>query len=139
MNKSQKTSFCRVISDLIKADSVIDRRELNIFEKIKHDFHISGDNLKDANFISFADAVDNLQALSREEKEQVISAAQEITIADGMCNKDEALLMLALEYCLEKKSRASMIQVLHPGLKMENSQVMYLENDFDTLVSDKNQ
>lgn len=135
MNKSQKTSFCRIISDLIKADSVIDRRELNIFEKIKHDFHISGDNLKDANFISFADAVDNLQSLSREQKEQVISTAQEITIADGMCNKDEALLMLALEYCLERKSRASMIQVLHPGLKMENSQVMYLENDFDANVN----
>ncbi len=135
MNKSQKTSFCRIISDLIKADSVIDRRELNIFEKIKHDFHISEDNLKDANFISFADAVDNLQSLSREEKEQVISAAQEITIADGMCNKDEALLMLALEYCLEKKSRASMIQVLHPGLKMENSQVMYLEKYFDANIN----
>ncbi len=131
MNKSQKTSFCRIISDLIKADSVIDRRELGIFETIKHDFHVSDDNLKDSNYISFSEAVDNLQPLSKNERDLVIAAAQEITIADGMCNKDEALLMLALEYCLENNHRASMIQVIHPGLKMENAQVMYVEKEYN--------
>ena len=101
MNKIEKISIVRVVADLIKADSVIDKREMELFDKIKNEFKLSKENLCDARYWSFSDAVTCLSSLKKNEKQQLLDIFKKITLADGMCNKNEALLMMALICCLE--------------------------------------
>lgn len=63
---------------------------------------------------------------------------KKITLADGMCNKDEALLMIALMYCLEGNYEAEMVHVQVPqqGLQLENSQVIYVESKYDDTINE---
>lgn len=52
--------------------------------------------------------------LPDEEKQDLIGLFKKITLADGMCNKDEALLMIALMYCLEGTYETEMVHVQVP-------------------------
>ena len=138
MNKIEKISIARIVSDLIKADSVIDSREMKLFDIVKDKYHLNKEHLSDARFITFSDAVNNLNCLLDEEKLELIELFKKITLADGMCNKDEALLMMALVYNLEGKYESEMvhIQVPQQGLQLENSQVIYIESMYDIGIND---
>lgn len=133
MNKIEKISVARVVSDLIKADSVIDSREMKLFKIVKGAYRLDKDCLCDSRFMTFSDAVNNLCCLYDDEKKSLLNLFSDITLADGMCNKDEALLMIALIYCLENDYEANMIHVQVPqqGLQLKNSQVIYVESEYD--------
>ena len=96
MNKIEKISVARVVSDLITADSVIDSREMEIFSLVKEAYHLTEECLCDARHITFSEAVNTLSLMDREDKEALLEVFRKITLADSMCNKDEALLMISL-------------------------------------------
>lgn len=138
MNKIEKISIARIVSDLIKADSVIDSREMELFGFVKDAYRLNRECLSDARFITFSDAVNNLCCLPDDEKQDLMGLFKKITLADGMCNKDEALLMIALMYCLEGNYEAEMVHVQVPqqGLQLENSQVIYVESKYDDTINE---
>lgn len=138
MNKIEKISIARIVSDLIKADSVIDSREMELFGFVKDAYRLNKECLSDARFITFSDAVNNLCCLPDEEKQDLMGLFKKITLADGMCNKDEALLMIALMYCLEGTYEAEMVHVQVPqqGLQLGNSQVIYVESKYDNEINE---
>ena len=86
MNRIEKISVARVVSDLIKADSVIDSREMQLFKILKSSAGLNKDCMCDARFITFADAVNNLSCLEKNERENLMNLFRDITLADGMCN-----------------------------------------------------
>lgn len=137
MNKIEKISVARVFSDLIKADSVIDCREMELFNMLKKEYRLNNDCLRDARYTTFADAVNNLTCLHPIDKSKLMEHFRRITLADGMCNKDEALLMIALIYCLENDDDSCMLHVQVPqqGLQLKNSQVIYVESKYDTVIN----
>ena len=47
MNKVEKISISRIFSDLIKADSVIDCREMELFNTLKKEYRLNNDCLRD--------------------------------------------------------------------------------------------
>lgn len=138
MNKIEKISIVRVVADLIKADSVIDKREMELFDKIKNEFKLSKENLCDARYWSFSDAVTCLSSLKKNEKQQLLDIFKKITLADGMCNKNEALLMMALICCLEDNYDAKMthIQIPQQGVLLENSHIIYVETEYDIDINE---
>ena len=138
MNKIEKISIARIVSDLIKADSVIDSREMELFDFVKNAYRLNRECLSDARFITFSDAVNNLCCLPDDDKHDLMGLFKKITLADGMCNKDEALLMIALMYCLEGNYEAEMVHVQVPqqGLQLENSQVIYVESKYDDTINE---
>lgn len=137
MNKLEKISIARILTDLIKADSVIDSREMELFDFVKNAFRLNKECLSDARFITFSDAINNLSSLPTEEKHDLMDLFKKITLADGMCNKDEALLMIALLYCLEDEYETEMIHIQVPqqGLQLENSQIIYVESEYNEKVN----
>ena len=138
MNKLERISVGRIVSDLIKADSVIDSREMELFGFVKDAYRLNKECLSDSRFITFSDAVNTLCLLDKESKAALMDLFRKITLADGMCNKDEALLMISLEYCLEGSHEADMIHIQVPqqGLQLDNSQVIYVEAEYDEAIND---
>lgn len=137
MNRIERISVARIMSDLIKSDMVVDAREMALFDKAQIRYNITKDDLADMRHITFANAVNNLLCLTHEEKSKLLNVFEEITLADGRCNKDEALLMMALLYAFEGIYDSEMIHVQVPqqGLQLENSQIIYVESEFDEEVN----
>ena len=94
MNKIEKISIARIVSDLIKADSVIDSREMELFALVKDGYKLNRECLNDTRFMTFADAVNNLRFMGKADRAELMKLFKDITLADGMCNKDEALLRI---------------------------------------------
>lgn len=57
MTKNEKASLMRVVADLIKADGIIDCKEISYLEKMRARYHIAPDDECMAEKLTFADAL----------------------------------------------------------------------------------
>ena len=94
MNKLEKISISRIISDLIKADTIIDSREMDLFKSVKSTYRLSQDCLCDARFMTFSDAVNNLAVLEETEKQELIELYEnDFSKHNGKVNSGRILLV----------------------------------------------
>ena len=137
MNKLEKTAIVRIATDLIKADSVIDNREIAILNQIKENFHIKKEHLCSVKYMTFSDAVRCLIDLDKEEKKELLKVFESIALTDKICNRNEALLMMALTYSLKGDYEVDMmhIQIPQQGALLDNSHVIYVESEYDETIN----
>ena len=68
MTKEQRTALARIISDMIKADNIIEETEIRDMKKLMSEYSISHQEMSDARKIRFSDAVNTLKELSIRER-----------------------------------------------------------------------
>lgn len=68
MTKEQRTTIARIISDMIKADNIIEESEIRDMKKLMLEYSISHQEMADARKIRFSDAVNTLNELSIRER-----------------------------------------------------------------------
>ena len=64
MTKEQRTATARIISDMIKADNIIEESEIKDMKKLMSEYSITHQEMSDARKIRFSDAVNTLKELS---------------------------------------------------------------------------
>lgn len=137
MNKLEKISIARIVTDLIKADSVIDNREIEIYNRIKKDYRIKTEHQCDVKYITFSDAVRCLISLPKSDKMSLLKEFENIALTDKICNKNEALLMIALSYCLKGDYETDImhIQIPQQGAFLDNSHIIYVESEHNEEIN----
>ena len=68
MTREQKTAMARIISDMIKADNIIEESEIRDMKKLMSEYSITHQEMSDARKIRFTDAVNTLKKLSMKER-----------------------------------------------------------------------
>ena len=96
----ERIAIARIVSDMIKADNIIEESEIEMLNKFKNDYNIDSQILSEARHIKFSTAVSNLNSLKDEEKISIFKTIQGMSVADGVCVPKEAMLLLALRYAL---------------------------------------
>ena len=94
----ERIAIARVVSDMIKADNIIEESEIEMLNKFKSIYNIDSHILGEARHVKFSTAVSNLDSLEDNEKIEIFKSIQSMAIADGVCVPREALLLLALRY-----------------------------------------
>jgi uncharacterized tellurite resistance protein B-like protein len=94
----QRIAIARIISDMIKADNIIDESEIEMLNRFKQVYFIDSNILSKARHVKFSQAVSDLKYLKPEEKIEIFKAIQNMAKADGVCVPREAMLLLALRY-----------------------------------------
>lgn len=61
MTKEQRTAMARIISDMIKADNIIEESEIRDMKSLMSKYSITQKDMSDARSIRFSDAVMSLQ------------------------------------------------------------------------------
>ena len=61
MNHEQKTALARIISDMIKADNIIDESEIINMKKLMESYSLSQKDMNDASNIRFSEAANTLR------------------------------------------------------------------------------
>lgn len=132
MKQKEKVAIVRLLTDLIKADTVIDIREIKLFEEICTKYNISvPETIAEAQKISIVDAVDELRDLTESERETLVANMEQLTIADGKCEPEEALLLLALRGEMQGKGSGQVDCCSDVTDNIAPFTVFYVESEFD--------
>lgn len=147
MTKEQRVAMARIISDMIKADNIIEETEIRDMKKLMSEYSITHQEMSDARKIRFSDAVNTLKELSVRERKAFFDHIYSIALSDNICVPREALLLIALQYCLieDTKKIDGITPVPKPYLiscptgeaSFNDQYMVYLECSYDEELNDE--
>lgn len=142
MTQKQKSALARIISDMIKADNIIDIGEIQAMQELTIKYGISPQNMEQARKMRFSDSVNELKSLEQEEREEIYEHIKKLTMSDNVCVQKEALLMIALKYCLlesnqhtlslpGKSFKPKLISCPTSESSINDPYIVYIESSYD--------
>ena len=105
MTKEQRTAMARIISDMIKADNIIEESEIRDMKRLMSEYAITHQEMSDARKIRFMDPVNTLKELPLKERQVFFDHIYNIALSDNVCVPREILLLIAFHYCLIETDR----------------------------------
>ena len=146
----ERIAIARIVSDMIKADNIIEESEIEMLNKFKSIYNIDSHILGEARHVKFSTAVSNLDSLEDNEKIEIFKSIQSMAIADGVCVPREALLLLALRYAFgivrdpnnQKKfiinhnKKVKLISCPTGETSITSQYVIYIEGNYNELVNE---
>ena len=139
----------RIFCDMIVADGLVVGSELAEFEKWQKDYGLIGDTLADekviqeAHGVTLGKAIENINAyniamikagnctVKRGMCEDVclfLNRLKSIALADGECSPNEARLLLAVNYVVQKKD-GLVFSIPADRLRLSSKEILMLEGD----------
>ena len=97
MKKEEKIAICRIFTDLIKADGIIDSGEMRQYAMLRDRYGLCKEEEIAAANITFADAVNTLSDSEKGLRMDFFGDCADMTISDGFCARSEALFLIATE------------------------------------------
>ena len=133
-----KPAFIRWLTDLMKADKIIASGEIDYLERMCKEFSITQLDIEKSLSISLADACNTILEQSRKrERLEIVNKLKSLSISDGTCAREEALLILALSYCLDEstKNSSKMLSFKSAHIDFADSQVLFIEPHEDDVIN----
>ncbi len=139
MKRAERVAIVRIFSDLIKADTIIDSGEMEMYARIKSEYSITKDIEREANETTLSSAIKTLSDSDEKTRNVLLNKFSEMTLSDGFCVPKEALLMIALNQCLQSKSKdySKVHSVILQGVSIEDNQAIYVESAYDEKANDE--
>lgn len=136
MTKEQRIAIGRIISDMIKADNIIEETEIRDMKRLMSDYSLSHQDMIDARNIKFSDAVPILRELSLRERKDLVAKIYSIAQSDNVCVPREALLLIALKYCLlyderNVADRPYLVSCATGEATLNDPYMVYIESSYD--------
>lgn len=139
MKQAERASFVRVISDVIKADGIIDTREIDAFDEVKEKYKIKKEDELLAETFTLSKALSVLSSLDSSTKHSLMNEVNYVAMSDNFCAKEEALLLMGvrLMLTLSKVADVSVLSIESSVLSFDDAQILYLESEYDEKVNDE--
>ena len=136
MTKSEKCAICRILFDLIQADSIIDSGEMEHYSVLREKYSINREDEVAAAQITFAEAVNTLAVSDSSLKENLLQDFSNMTVSDGFCARSEALLMIALNTKFKAEDAdIQLISIPKPVFNVESASVLYIESRYEKKIN----
>lgn len=136
MTKSEKCAICRILFDLIQADSIIDSGEMEHYSVLRETYSINREDEVAAAQITFAEAVNTLAVSDSSLKENLLQDFSNMTVSDGFCARSEALLMIALNTKFKAEDAdIQLISIPKPVFNVESASVLYIESRYEKKIN----
>ena len=133
MKQSERASIMRIVSDLVKSDSVIDMQEIAFLSDIRQKYCIRQEDESMASSLTLAQAFHTLKSSAENLRQDIWGDFQGMAFSNKTCSREEALHLLAVMACFsENLSDSSDIYSveLPANVCMDDSQVLYLEGEY---------
>lgn len=138
MKNELKVAFTRCLTDLMKADKIISTDEILYLEQTFHEFSISQLDIENALSTSLAEACSILAEKGRrKERQNIVDRLKLLSLSDSACAREEALLILAISYCLSDETRkiSKVVSFKSAQIDFVDSQVLFVEPNEDEAVN----
>lgn len=133
MKQIERASIMRIVSDLIKADAIIDIQEIEFLNGIRQKYNIKRDDEIIAETLTLAEAFQVLKETQESFKQDIWGDFRGMVFSDNTCSREEAMYLLAIVACLSDKlsERSEVYSVeVSENVKLDNSQVLYIEGEY---------
>lgn len=133
MKQIERASIMRIVSDMIKANAIIDMQEIKFLNDIRQKYSIRREDERMADSLTLSDAFQTLKETPESLKQDIWGDFRGIALSDNACSREEAMHLLAIVACLSDKlsERADVYSVeLSEKVKLDNSQVLYIEGEY---------
>lgn len=136
MRQTERASIIRILSDLIKADAIIDTREIEFLDSIKNKYSIKKeDEILSASY-TLSDALSVLIDSSDALKQELVDDLVNASLSDNFCAREEALLLIAIKMCLASTGQsAKIISMNTSNIFIVPTQILYIESEFDNDIN----
>lgn len=136
MTKEHRIAMARIISDMIKADNIIEESEIRDMKNLMVGYSITHQEMSEARKIRFSEAVNTLKELSLKERKHFVDLIYEIALSDNVCVPREALLLIALHYVLvdtgdNANLKPYLISCPTGEASFNDQYIVYLESSFN--------
>ena len=137
MKQSERASIFRIVSDLIKADAIIDTREIVKLDTVRERFSIKKEDEILGSSLTFEKAVNTLLESPYALQHELTSTFYELAMSDSFCAREEALLLIALRLCmsLDIGLECKIVSIDNTNINIDPAQVLYVESCFDNDVN----
>ena len=136
MRQTERASIIRILSDLIKADAIIDTREIEFLDCIKNKYSIKKeDEILGASY-TLSDALSILNGSVDSLKNEVVEDLINASLSDNYCAREEALMLIAIRMCLTSAGQsAKIISMNTSNIFIVPTQILYVESEFDNNIN----
>lgn len=139
MKQKERASIVRLALDIVKADSIIDVREIDFLNRIRMKYNIKREDEAMADFMTFASAISILKGMPQKQKQDICGAFKSIAFSDNVCSVEESMCILSIAACLLENTSDGVAEVysvdLAGGTIFDRSQVLYIEGEYDSKVN----
>ena len=139
MKQIERASIVRIVSDLIKADGIIDTREIEFLDVLREKYAITKEDEAFAESCTFAKALETISYFNEETRHLLMNDFNQVAMSDNYCAKEEALLLTSLRLLLTLKAsnEISVFSVDSSIITFESSQILYLESEYNNTVNEQ--
>jgi hypothetical protein len=138
MRHRQKIAIARIISDLIKSDTIICCEEIEAYNKLLNYFNIYDSEIFEAQYISLSDALAIVKNMSDDEKQCLLRLLKGAAYSDHICVAQEALLLLAIAYIInDKDDKFWLFSSDFKERNLAEKYVIYIESDYMPVINDE--
>lgn len=137
LNDSEKQSYMRWLNDLMKADKIIAPDEIDFIENECQRLSISLQDIEKSTTLSLEASLEILKRARKQTRLYVINQIRNLSLSDGACSREEALLLIALHYGLNSSTRniCSIASFKSPDIDFIDSQILFIENHEDPYLN----
>lgn len=137
MKQTERASIFRIVSDLIRADSIIDIREMEKLDTIREKYAIKKEDEILGSTFTMSKAVHTLLDSPKCLQHELIATFNEIALSDGFCAREEALLLLALRLSLTLafNTECKIVSIDTSSVYVDPTQILYVESEFDNDIN----
>lgn len=137
MKQSERASIFRIVTDLIKADAIIDTREIEKLDSIRERFAIKKEDEVLGSSYTFANAIRTLLDVPKSLQHELTATFNELAMSDNFCAREEALMLVALRLCmsLNLNMECKVVSMDTSSVNLDPTQILYVESDFDNDVN----
>ena len=134
MRDLARQGIYRIIYDIIKADSIIVRHEIDAIKLLCDKYGITPKHRMASMNLSLAEAVKEVQSLTIGQVEELHRDISQLIMADDACSREEALLLFTIMKAIDGK--CEVVSVPWGEIMMDNSQLLFIEEGYDEAVNE---
>ena len=133
MKQIERASIMRIVSDMVKADAIIDVHEIAFLNGIRCKYGIKREDEIVADSLTMANAFNTLKYSPESLKQDLWGDLRGMALSDNACSREEAMHLLAVVACLSNRlsEQSEIFSVELPdNITTDNSQVLYVEGEY---------
>lgn len=133
MKQCERAGIMRIVSDIVKADSIIDLREIECLDRIREKYRITKEDEVVGKDMTLSNAACLLKDLPEGLVQDIIGDFYNLALSDKAFTREESFILLAIIACLSKKYslQAEIYSTVLPNdAVVEKSQILYIEGEY---------
>ena len=132
LDRKNLAALLLVVTRMIKADSRVDAEEIQLLTELEEQYGFDRSLMAEAARLTLAEAVKRLSQLDEAARKQVMDSLKVLAKTDRLMERHEALLLLALRYCLNGMGNCEVVSGDHKRHSSDlGSYIIYYENATD--------